>query len=329
MKRRLFVGIDTSNYTTSAALCDEAGQVLCNTKLPLPVADGARGLRQSDAVFSHIKAMPEAAASLRQALTEVNAAPEDIAAVGVSYAPRDAEGSYMPCFLAGLACAETAAALLGVPLLRFSHQAGHIMAALHSAQAEHLIGGEFAAFHVSGGTTDLLYVRPHDEYVFSIERVGGTQDINAGQAIDRAGVYMGLHFPCGAEMERLASAYKGKIKKAKISVSGLSCNLSGLENKASALYDETGDSALVSAFVLDFVGRTLCGLRDGLRVSYGDIPIIYAGGVMSCARLHDMLADDHAYFSEPRFSSDNAAGTALLARYKFLNREHSYARNDP
>ncbi len=318
---RIFVGLDTSNYTTSAALCDENGNILCNAKLPLPVAEGERGLRQSDAVFSHVKSMPEAAEILRRTMNEAGINRNDIAAVGVSRSPRDAEGSYMPCFLAGIASAEIAAALLGVPVMRFSHQAGHVMAALHSAGADHLIGGEFAAFHVSGGTTDVLYVRPHDEYVFDVERIGGTKDINAGQAIDRAGVMMGLRFPCGAEMEKLASSVSRKVPRAKISVQGITCNLSGLENKAAELYKETSDAALVSAFVLDFVGRTLRGMRNGVREKCGNIPIIYAGGVMSCTRLKEMLQDDYAYFAQPQFSSDNAAGAALLTRYMFLRKE--------
>lgn len=311
---RLYIGLDTSNYTTSAAICDESGTILCNKKLPLPVAAGERGLRQSDAVFSHVKALPEAASALREALRESGANAAQIAAIGVSSVPRDAEGSYMPCFLAGVAAAETAGALLGVPVLHFSHQAGHLMAALHSAGAHTLPDGEFVAFHVSGGTTDVLYVRPHAAYVFDVSRVGGTADINAGQAIDRAGVYMGLRFPAGAEMERLALTYTGKIPTMRISVDGLSCNLSGLENRAAKLYDETADAALVSAFVLQCVGKTLCALRDGVRAQFGALSILYAGGVMSCGILQRMLAGENSYFSQPRFSSDNAAGAALLAR---------------
>ena len=319
MSSRLFVGIDTSNYTTSAALCTEDGEVLCNKKVPLPVAEGERGLRQSDAVFHHVKNLPDAAAALRAALGDCTAFGEGrIAAVGVSASPRDAEGSYMPCFLAGVSAAEIAGALLGVPVLRFSHQAGHLMAALHSAGAEHLLGGEFAAFHVSGGTTDVLHVTPHDDHVFSVEKIGGTRDINAGQSIDRTGVHMGLRFPAGAEMERLASSFTGKLPHAKIAADGLFCNLSGLENKANALYDTTGDRAMTAAFVLDFVGRTLYALRTAVRERYGDIPILYAGGVMSCRRFTGMLDDGHAWFALPQFSSDNAAGTALLARRKFL-----------
>lgn len=320
MKRRLFCGIDTSNYTTSVALVDEDGNVLLNQKKLLPVQEGERGLRQSDAVFHHVKQLPEVTSPLRALLSDLNGEAQ-IAAIGVSGAPRDAEGSYMPCFLSGIAAAETAGALLSVPVLRFSHQAGHIMAALHSAKADALIGSPFCAFHVSGGTTDVLHVTYNADTVFSAENIGGTKDINAGQAIDRAGVYMGLRFPCGAEMERLASACTSKIPKPRITVSGIHCNLSGIENQAAKLYDSTADKSLVSAFTLDFVGRTLCAMRDGVRAKYGMIPILYAGGVMSCARIQSMLADDASAFAEPQFSSDNACGAALLARYKTLSNE--------
>ena len=323
MKKRLFVGIDTSNYTTSAALCDEAGNVLCNAKLLLPVAEGERGLRQSDAVFHHVRNLPTVVEQLRQTVAEIGEDGE-IVAIGVSARPRDAEGSYMPCFLSGVAAAETAGAVLGVPVLTFSHQAGHIMAALYSANATHLIGQHFAAFHVSGGTTEVLEVNPHVEHVFGVTLLGGTNDINAGQAIDRAGVYMGLRFPAGAEMERRAETYAGKLPQAKVAVRGMTCNLSGVENKARQMFDKTGDTAMTSAFVLDFVGRTLCGLRDGVREALGDLPIVYAGGVMSCRAIRQMLAEEGAYFAQPQFSSDNAAGTALLARYTYLKSEREY-----
>ena len=202
--------------------------------------------------------------------------------------------------------------------MRFSHQAGHVMAALHSAGADRLIGSEFAAFHVSGGTTDVLLVRPHSEYVFEIEKIGGTKDINAGQLIDRTGVLMGLRFPAGAEMERLVDAYEGKLPSVNLSASGTECNLSGVDDKAAVLYASTSDKNLVSAYVLNAVGRTLCALRDAVRERAGSIPILYAGGVMSCRRFRKMLEDENSFFSEPAFSSDNAAGAALLARERFL-----------
>ena len=225
-----FLGIDTSNYTTSTALCDDAGNILLNCKVPLPVAEGQRGLRQSDAVFHHVKNLPTAAAEYAAVLRKTAGT---LTAIGCSYAPRDTEGSYMPCFLSGIAAAEYVSATAGIPLYRVSHQAGHIMAALHSAclnsgiNREDIMKKRFLAFHVSGGTTDVLLCEPNAERIFSITQIGGTRDINGGQAIDRTGVKMGLQFPCGAEMDKAALTFNGKVTRTKLSVNGTWCNLSG------------------------------------------------------------------------------------------------------
>ncbi len=318
MKPRLFLGFDTSNYTTSVSAVDEDGKVLLNAKKILAVRDGERGLRQNDAVFQHIKNLPDSAVSLEAVLDEYGR--DTISAIGVSSVPRNAEDSYMPCFLAGVAAAEMVGAALGAPVFRFSHQAGHVMAALHSAGADTLPESRFVAFHVSGGTTDVLLIEPSEEHIFSVKRIGGTRDINAGQLIDRIGVLMGLHFPAGAEMERLASMNSAVFPSFRVTVDSLECNLSGAENRAALLWNQENNPALVSAFVLDIVGRTLRSLRDGVRTQYSDIPILYAGGVMSCRQIKSLLKDDHSFFSEPAFSSDNAAGAALLARYTIAKR---------
>ena len=312
--KKCFVGFDTSNYTTSVAVCDEDGCVLANLKRPLPVAEGQRGLRQSDAVFAHIKNIPELTVELAECLHSY----EPIA-VGVSSKPRDAEGSYMPCFLSGVAAANAFAAARGLPLYEFSHQSGHIAAALYSANKLDLLETEqFAAFHVSGGTTEVLLVSTKNGKL-SEELVAYTADINAGQAIDRVGVAMGLKFPCGAELEKLAAEYSGKIKKHNICVKDGVCNLSGAENIAVKIYNDTGDKRAAAAFLFDFIGRTLVAMRDSLIERFGNMPIIYAGGVMSNRIMRDMLAADcEAYFSEPQFSADNAAGIATLCRLEFL-----------
>ena len=232
----------------------------------------------------------------------------------------------MPCFLAGCSAAEMAAAAAGVPLYRFSHQAGHVMAAVNSVSreenADHIdyLGAPFLAFHVSGGTTDLLYVSPDPDKVFRIERIGGSKDINAGQAIDRTGVRMGMAFPAGAEMDRAAMGFDGDLPKQKLSVEGTFCCLSGLENKAADLWESTGDAAAVSAYTLGFIGRTLLALTENARAAYGDLPVIYAGGVMSSAYVRRILGESGA-FAEAVFSSDNAAGTACLAA-EVYRRQH-------
>ena len=319
LKNELFLGIDTSNYTTSMALCTSDGEVVLNLKKLLPVAEGERGLRQSDALFAHTKNLPEVSAGLRSFLDE-SYPDRKIAAIGYSASPRDVEGSYMPCFLSGVATAHALSATLGCPSYSFSHQSGHIMAALYSSKMTCLLDKKerFAAFHVSGGTTDILLVTPNDNG-FSVRQIGGSADINAGQAIDRAGVMMGMRFPCGREMESLLSNVDIAHAKTKISVKGLTCNLSGLENLSAKLYRECDDKARVSAYCFDFVADTLCALTENLRAEYDNIPIIYAGGVMSNKRIGSRLAKfENTYFSAPEFSSDNAAGVALLCRKKHL-----------
>lgn len=317
---KLILGIDTSNYTTSAAICTLEGEVVLNLKKLLPVAEGERGLRQSDALFAHTKNLPVIMDGVREFLDR-NYPDREIAAVGYSKTPRDVEGSYMPCFLSGVAVASSVSATLGCPSYAFSHQSGHIMAALYSAGRLDLIesGERFAAFHVSGGTTEILLVTPKADG-FEVELVGGTADINAGQAIDRAGVMMGLGFPCGREMESLLCGRDIPPAKTRISVRGLECNLSGLENLSRSLYEKTEDKAAVSAFCFDFVADTLFRLTENLCEAYGNIPIIYAGGVMSNKRIGARLAAvDNTYFSSPEFSSDNAAGIALLCRKKYMD----------
>ncbi len=312
MKSDCFVGIDTSNYTTSAAVCDFDGNIIANLKSPLPVKEGERGLRQSDALFAHTKNMPELMERLAAALEGYN-----IVAIGCSGRPRSVEGSYMPCFLSGIATAKAMSAVSGAPLYTFSHQDGHIEAAFYSSGAD--MSGDFAAFHVSGGTTEMLYVKRSSDG-FAVELIGGTKDLNAGQCIDRTGVMMGLKFPCGAEMDRLALENEEKPKGIKISADGTWCNLSGVENLTKKLYDETGDKKLASAFAFEYIAKTLYKMTDALREEYPDIPIIYAGGVMSSVYITERLSykRKNVYFAKPAFSADNAAGIALLCRKKHL-----------
>ena len=313
-----FVGIDTSNYTTSVAIADTDGRIIANLKRPLPVKSGECGLRQSDAVFAHIKNLPDIMSELATYLGKEY----HPLAIGVSVTPRDAEGSYMPCFLSGRAAAYSLSAACGAEVSEFSHQSGHIMAAAYSSGAqERLFSGRFFAFHVSGGTTEALLVSPQADG-FSVEIVGGTLDLNAGQLIDRTGVMLGLDFPCGAALERLAHSFDGKSEGLRVSVKDGYCNLSGIENKAKALYEKTGDKAATAALVFDAICDNIIAMTKQLIEKYGNAPVLFAGGVMSNTYMRKNLSESfEAYFSEPAFSSDNAAGIALLCRNRFLKKD--------
>jgi len=311
MQNKVVIGIDTSNYTTSCAVCNMDGVILENYKELLPVKAGERGLRQSDAVFAHVKNFQIISSRIKEKHADY-----EIAAVGYSAYPRDAQGSYMPCFLVGQAVCEMISALYGIPSFQFSHQSGHIQAALYSAGLN--IEEQFVAFHVSGGTTEIVIAKP-GAAGFHVELIGGSSDLHAGQAIDRIGVKMGLGFPCGREIERLANENAKKIPPCKISVDGYSCNLSGLENLALKLYKDTSDKCLTSAYVLSFIAKTLEKLTDNIRKNLGNIKIVFAGGVMSNKIIRTYISKkfNDVYFAESEFSTDNACGTAILT-YKSI-----------
>ena len=299
-----FFGIDTSNYTTSVAFCN--GTSIKQVKKLLPVKEGERGIRQSDAVFHHTKAYPDLVAQLFE---NVN---DEISAVGASVRPTTAEGSYMPCFLVGEGFGRALATTLGVPFYPFSHQQGHIAAAVYSAGKKELLNERFLAFHISGGTTDLVLCTP-DGNVFKTEPVASSSDLKAGQAVDRIGVKMGLRFPAGANLEKLAEkseeTYKNKIK---LTEDGF-CSLSGLENKCLKMLQNGKSYEDTAKFLLTYIGDVVCAMTDNALKKFGDLPVVYAGGVMSDKLIKNQISERfQAYFAEPDFSCDNAAGIAYL-----------------
>lgn len=307
-----FLGVDTSNYTTS--LCVTDGTVIVSEERHLlPVKDGEQGLRQSDALFHHTKTLPELCEKL---FDEKNIERNNIRAVGVSVRPRDVKDSYMPCFLAGISFATAFAKALSVPLYGFSHQCGHIMAGVMSSDIPKLLEKEFISFHVSGGTTEILRVSPITENL-GCNIIGGTRDLNAGQAIDRCGVALGMHFPCGAQMDLLSQKSENTFSP-KVSVNGCYCNLSGLENLTKKMINSDEAPEDICKFTFTYIGKTLKKLSENIRKDYGELPILYAGGVMSNTFIRNMLSELHnVYFALPRYSCDNAYGTACLAYSKY------------
>ncbi len=309
----LFLGIDTSNYTTSVALYDSATGLIAQQKKLLPVREGQLGLRQSDAVFHHTAQLHTLFAEL---MSDVD--PREIAAIGASTRPRPIDGSYMPCFTVGENTAKILSSALRVPLFEYSHQEGHIAAALYSSKRDDLFDREFLAFHVSGGTTEAVIAKG-DGFGFSVEPAAKTLDLNAGQAVDRVGLMLGLRFPCGMELERLAAQNAGKIK-VRPTLKGCDCCLSGVENRCQKLIKEGRSREYVAAFCIEYIRVTLAAMTDAVFETHGVMPVVYAGGVMSNKMIKNSFEEKYnAVFAEPVFSSDNAAGIAYLCFRKFNN----------
>ena len=302
-----FLGIDTSNYTTSVALYNSDNNEIVSKKKLLPVKSGEKGIRQSDAVFHHTVQLPELIDKL------FDGKRFDIAGVGVSVKPCNEEGSYMPCFLTGISVAVSISNALNVPLYRFSHQDGHIVAALYSADKINMVTEKFLAFHISGGTSQALLVEPSESY-FKTTIISDSLDLKAGQAVDRVGISLGLEFPCGQELEKLALNSNKELQKIKVFRRDGNFSLSGVENKCKKLLDKGESSEDISMFCLSYIYSAIDDTINEILANYGNLPIVFSGGVMSNSIIRNELQEKYnSYFAEPYYSSDNACGIAILA----------------
>lgn len=298
----LFLGIDTSNYTTSLAI---SGDEQVSIRKIIDIKEGMRGIRQSDGVFVHLKTLPVLYDKLKIDFSKISA-------VGVSTRPRSVDGSYMPVFLAGENFARVISKTLGVPLYAFSHQDGHIMAGIMSSGDMSLLDKRFCCLHLSGGTSEILDCK-FQNGTFSAKIIGGTLDISLGQLIDRVGVKLGMKFPCGAELDELSKKAESHIKL-KTSVKDGYMNLSGMETKLLSLA-ETEKKEVIAKTTLDFVARSVLDALS--RFEFKDI--LFVGGVSANSYLRTFLKENiqaNLHFASCELSSDNAVGIAELCRLK-------------
>lgn len=296
--KKAAISFDTSNYTTSCAVFD--GETGRNSGRLLDVEPGRLGLRQADALFQHVRNLPSVFSELKK--------PEGILAVGASSKPRETEDSYMPCFLAGKSQGDVLARALGVPFYEFSHQQGHIAAGAWSAGCIDLLEAPHLAWHLSGGTTELLYVRP-DLSAVKCEIIGGTSDISAGQLIDRAGGLLGLKFPSGQQLDALSQeAQNSSFYMPKLN--GLSFSLSGIEHKMKQMAEAGASGPDIAYFTVISIVRAVKEVTGRALDQYGSLPVLYTGGVARNSLMRQELSC--GIFASPSLSSDNALGVAIL-----------------
>ena len=307
------IGFDTSNYTTSIAYFDGICGENCSRLLP--VKAGELGLRQSDAVFHHTKSLPELSDRL---FSHVDIS--GVTAVGVSTRPRAVEGSYMPCFLVGYSHAKLLSNALKVPLIECSHQQGHVAASLWSAERMDLMEQPHLAWHLSGGTTELLLVEPLGKNV-SCTRIGGTSDISAGQLIDRTGQILGLPFPSGKHLDQLSQT-AGNRDVFKVKCPGMEFSLSGLQNKVQQYFEIHKDPVETAGFALRCVINAVWQATVNAQKAYPGLPVVFSGGVASNAMLRERIKPLNPIFAQPQYSTDNAMGVAVIA---YRNQEEHYA----
>jgi len=306
---RAVIGFDTSCYTTSVALVDEGGQVLGSFRKLLLVEEGKRGLRQSEGVFLHVK-------QIAPLVEEAFAAHPGIQIMGIGAAnkPRNEADSYMPVFMVGDAHGRALASALGIPAFSFSHQQGHIRAALIDSGLEKEC---FLAMHLSGGTTELLEVKSDE-----ITLIGGSCDLHAGQLIDRTGVALGLPFPAGPALEKLAIQGESAAKiPTAMAECGMRCHLSGAETQLRKWIEEGIKKEDIARECFDFLSRTMAKMVLAGAAKTGLKDVLIAGGVASSELFRKLIQfrinrenkSVKAFFGRVEYSGDNAVGIASLA----------------
>lgn len=300
------IGIDTSNYTTSIAFWDGTTGENCS-KL-LPVKPGELGLRQSDAVFAHIKSLPELSGRL---FSHIMGA-DPITAVGVSTRPRAVEESYMPCFMVGYSHGKLLADSLHVPLIEVSHQQGHVAAALWGAERMDLMDQPHLAWHLSGGTTELLLVEPMGKNV-SCTKIGGTTDISAGQLIDRTGQLLKLPFPSGKYLDELSrEGENGDFFRVKCQ--NMTFSLSGVQNKVQQYDQQAHAPAETASYALKSICYAVTQATRQALNAYPGLEVVFSGGVASNTMLRREVAPLNPVFSPTQYATDNAMGVAVLTK---------------
>ena len=297
------IGFDTSNYTTSIACFDGSDGVNCSQLLS--VKPGELGLRQSDAVFQHIKSLPELSGRL---FSHISA--ESVTAVGVSTRPRAVEGSYMPCFMVGYSHAKLLADALGVPLMEWSHQQGHIAASVWSAGRMDLIHQDHLAWHLSGGTTELLFVDASDNQI-ACNKIGGTTDISVGQLIDRTGQLLQLPFPSGKHIDALSQEATTN-SMFRVKCQGSEFSISGVQNKVQQYYQQNPEAAETAAYAMRSICDVIYRATENAMKKYPGIPVVFSGGVASNSMLRSVMRQLDPVFALPQYSTDNAMGVAVL-----------------
>lgn len=314
--RKNIVSFDTSNYKTSVAIVDRQGVIKKDLRQILRVEKGEKGLRQSDAVFQHMGNLP---GMIREVFKEIDGG--EIAAFVSSDKPRQIKDSYMPCFLAGEAFGSALASGLGVPFFTFSHQEGHLAAIKETGALKD--APRYLAMHLSGGTTEILKVGQ------CIEIIGGSKDISFGQFLDRAGVLLGIDFPCGEAMDRIAlKADKATHYLKPISRDGSTINLSGIDTQAKRLIESQKQAQgfseeFYAGFIREMFDRIAQCIIDLIRFTTereGLQSILLAGGVSSSEYISSKIREGFSgegtfvEFGRRDLASDNAVGLGFLGR---------------
>ncbi len=308
------LGIETSCDETSAAILrdDELASVVVSSQF---FHDKFGGVVPELASRAHVRSIVPI---VREAFSQAKITNRDLTAIAVTHAP-----GLMGSLLVGLNFAKGLSLGLGVPLIGIHHIEAHIFSALLEEKKPEL---PFVALVVSGGHTLLMLVKNVGSYEF----LGETLDDAAGEAFDKVGKMLGLDYPAGPEIDKLAREGNPafiKFPRALMNENNYDFSFSGIKTsvlywlkKRSRISDEMKRDIAASfqrAMVDVLVTKTLRAANE-----HGVTDIVCVGGVSANSELRERFKTECArrdmrfFVPRPLFSTDNAAMIAMLGALK-------------
>ncbi len=317
----IILGIETSCDETSAAVIADGSRIMSNViSSQVPVHQRFGGVVPEIASRKHVELINSV---IRQSLDEAGVTFKDLTAVAVTYGP-----GLVGALLVGVSAAKALAYTLDLPLIGLNHVECHIYGNFLTKPPELPV----VCLVVSGGHTDLIFIEAHGSY----QLIGRTRDDAAGEAFDKVARVMGLGYPGGPLIDRLAAegnpaaidfprAYL-ENDSFDFSFSGLKSSVLNYLNKAKMRGEEIDQADLAASFQ----GAVVDVLTDkavAAAVKYGVNTVLLAGGVAANTGLRRELTRRAQPFGisvrypEPVFCTDNAAMVACAGYYKYLRRE--------
>ncbi len=325
-KSIVILGIESSCDDTSAAVIRD-GVLLSNVTASQAVHEAYGGVVPELASRAHQQNIVPV---VDQALKRAGVSKEELSAIAFTRGP-----GLMGSLLVGVSFAKGLAASLGIPMIDVNHLQGHVLAHFIKESADDMSSPPFPflCLLVSGGNSQIVLVRAYND----MEIIGQTIDDAAGEAVDKCSKVMGLGYPGGPIIDRLArQGNPAAFQFAKPAIPGYNYSFSGL--KTSFLYNlrdwlqEDPDfiehhkedlAASLEKTIVDILMNKLRRAAKDLRIKH----VAVAGGVSANTGLRESFRE-HArrygwtiYIPKFSYTTDNAAMIAITGYFKYLDKE--------
>ena len=315
----LVLGVESSWDETSVAVVKDGKEVLSNVVLSqIDIHKEYGGVVPEIASRHHVY---NVSMVFEEALKSANVKGSDIDLVAVTYGP-----GLIGSLLVGVNAAKTFALVYNKPIIGVNHLAGHI----YANQIEHEMKFPLIALLVSGGNTELIYMKDH----FKFEIIGETLDDAVGESYDKVARVVGLEYPGGPKVDKLAHLGEPTYKIPRVylgndnynfSFSGLKSHIINLHHNAMQRQEEINIPNLCKSFQ-DSVCEVLVAKTLKAAEEYKVKQIIVAGGVSANKGLKERFISENKDRYEIcipsiKYCTDNAAMIGVAGYYQYLKQK--------